>query len=211
MKQFVTSFFSILILLNCNAQLSGNYTVGGVSPDYVSMNDVIIALTANAIKGEDDKCIEAGMDDYLSKPFEPIDLNRIIAKYIVSKNQRGNEKKDQLLTLNTDIMDTSKLYNLDKLKAIRDQSFTDKMVDLFIQNMPLELDKIEKALIEEDYELVASVAHKIKPSADYVCISSLSDEVKVINAWEGSDDVMIEKTTEFVVKMKTVIEQLKAR
>ncbi len=106
-------------------------------------------------------------------------------------------------------MDTLKLYNLSKLEAMNDQSFTDKMVDLFLTNIPLDLDKMEKAINEEDYDLVTSIAHKIKPSAAYVCVDSLFDDVKNIEAWEESDDVMIEKTNQFIAKMNMVLDQLK--
>ncbi|ASA24218.1 hypothetical protein B9T62_27695 [Paenibacillus donghaensis] len=43
---------------------------------------VIIAVTANALKGDREKCLEAGMDDYISKPLGIEALNRLISKYI---------------------------------------------------------------------------------------------------------------------------------
>ena len=107
-------------------------------------------------------------------------------------------------------MDTLKLYNLDKLEAMGNQSFTDKMISLFIQNIPLDLDKIEKALYEHDFDLVSSIAHKIKPSAAYVCTNSVFEDVKSVEVWEETDDVMIQKTTELITTMKIVIDQLKA-
>ncbi len=41
----------------------------------------IIALTANAMQGDQKKCLDAGMDDYLSKPFEMKDIEKLLNKY----------------------------------------------------------------------------------------------------------------------------------
>lgn len=61
--------------------------MGGMEATQIIRTDLdldvpILALTANAIKGDNEKCIEAGMDDYLSKPYEPNDLNRKIVELI---------------------------------------------------------------------------------------------------------------------------------
>ncbi len=186
--------------------------MGGVEATKIIRSDLeittpIIALTANAIKGDDNKCIDVGMDDYLSKPFEPLELNQKITQYVNLKEEK--EEIKQLKKINIETMDTSKLYNLERLEAMNDQSFTNKMVNLFISEIPLELNKIKKALDEKDYTSISAVAHKMKPSIDYICESSLYEEVKIIEAWDETDNIMIEKTTQFIAQMKTVLQQLK--
>ena len=46
---------------------------------------IIIALTANAMKGDKEKCIDAGMNEYMSKPFKPDELKRILMTILENK------------------------------------------------------------------------------------------------------------------------------
>ncbi len=77
---------------------------------------VIIAMTANVMQGDKDKCINAGMDDYLSKPVIIEDVEKILAKWIDTINQRKlakkkNTKKD--FTVDSDILKVLKDFNLE--------------------------------------------------------------------------------------------------
>src|SRR6185436_3692555 len=93
----------------------------------IQSNIPIIALTANAVKGEMEKCIQAGMNDYLSKPFDEEDLIRLIAKWL-GRETHFSSAKPAIIT------DTP-LYDLDKLKQITrgDEKFIVKMLQIFIR------------------------------------------------------------------------------
>ncbi|MCY7361856.1 MAG: response regulator, partial [Ignavibacteria bacterium] len=95
----------------------------------------IIALTANAIKGENKKCFEVGMNDYISKPFKEEEFLKGIAK---SLNTDFIEKEKVLLIEDDEKTIDSPLFDLSLLMEISrgDFSFIKKMINLFCELTP---------------------------------------------------------------------------
>ncbi|MEL6733543.1 MAG: response regulator, partial [Bacteroidota bacterium] len=55
----------------------------------VESQPIIIAMTANALQEDRDKCMEAGMDDYLSKPIKPSEIQAVLTKWGESSRRRS--------------------------------------------------------------------------------------------------------------------------
>src|SRR5438874_691125 len=93
---------------------------------------VIIAMTAFALEGDKEKCIEAGMDDYISKPFMAEEIVEKIIKWMDEKKSIRSEAMPSQETPEA-LLD---LKVIDKLKEITlhsDPSFFKDVINMFIR------------------------------------------------------------------------------
>jgi len=177
-------------------------------PDPVKASIPIIALTANALKGDSEKYLAAGMTDYLAKPFDEERLFRVISRNLSptdipvstsapaapghspAANPTGPAStsvtsKIDLPLINTTTMSAdSRLYDLTMVQSVSggDEGFIKKMVALFIETVPQNVQDLKKALQEENWEQVGKTAHKLKSTIDSMGIKSIRREIREVEA-----------------------------
>lgn len=170
-----------LILMDLHMPEMDGYTATSVirkMDDQEKRTTPIIALTAAAIKGEKEKCIAAGMDDYISKPFETQDLIDMIYKHIGGHNApagtAGNTATDNQTENGAPATDF-KFIDPTHLDSVTDgdEKFKQELISVFVQQMPTLLVGLEKALQEKDYKQLSAIAHKTKSSVALMGIESL--------------------------------------
>lgn len=131
----------------------------------------VMAMTAHANKKERDKCIGLGMDDYISKPFDPLDLKQ----KIVALSKKGilqQEEANVVAEVEVEALaaPVQKLTNLDYLRELSDnnESFFRDFIMLFLNNTPETIADLYKQLESKNWEGVRQAAHKMKPSLNYL-------------------------------------------
>ncbi len=158
----------------------------------------IIAITANALKGERERCLEAGMNDYISKPFEPETLKEVLLQY--SKPASPNGKKNVSKSMN--LSGENKWVDLRYLGKIsdNDKSFMKDMIETFIKNTPSDIVQLKEQAAQKNWKEVALLAHKIKPAIKFMGIQSAIHGILKIE-----DNSKQEKETD---KIQPMVEKL---
>ncbi len=134
----------------------------------------IVALTAHAMKGDREKCVAAGMDDYISKPVEPQGMANVIEKWLDKAAAQAAGKGDPVLrdtSVEAEIFDREGL----RKRLMGDDALCGEVIATFLQDMQRVMGELKDAPAAGDMEAVRRQAHTIKGSAANVCAMALSE------------------------------------
>ncbi len=175
------------------------------------MKPRILALTASILRENEYKCIEAGMDGVIRKPFFPDNL----INWIIKKDENIEAEKEEISQEQMKMSEPKfEVINMDYLEDIAsgNKEFIEEMIHLFYEQVPEKLSDIESAIAENDLESIAATAHKLKPIAGYVGLDPKEIGLKDIenDANRNGDIGVIKKNYENVRKsLNLAIEELK--
>jgi PAS domain S-box-containing protein len=124
----------------------------------------IVALTANAMQGDKERCLLAGMDDYVSKPFTHESLQRVLQRWLLKTPQEASEA---LIALVQQPLSTPKpLASLGEHPPLFDLRSCpiplEKLLGMFLPQLPEYLDSIKDAILKQDKEALYLAAHRLK-------------------------------------------------
>lgn len=181
----------------------------------------VIALTANAVKGDEGKSKKSGMNDYIVKPFQPEDLRFILEKYLVqgAKNEivpdiavpdiavpdiavPDTAEKDEDVNI-----DLSYIISISK----NDKEFLKEMVETMCVSIPESLDLINISLKKEAWHEISRLVHSLKSSMNFLGLTEMKKEASIIEEWcreRKNISQLPDKIQKFVSKCNKAISKL---
>ncbi|RUM65823.1 MAG: hypothetical protein DSZ05_05425 [Sulfurospirillum sp.] len=133
----------------------------------------IIALTANALKGDRERFIAAGMDEYLTKPVNKAQLLEMFTKFIDHHNDKDkdNDKGEEMI----DIAQLAQKMDMDTEDA-------QLLMEMFMQSANDNMQKLYKAIEAGDFDTIRTEAHSIKGSAANLTLQEIYETAKEIES-----------------------------
>ena len=123
----------------------------------------IVAMTAYAMKGDRERCLESGMDGYIPKPIKPKELIETIETFL--QKDKGERNMSEATTKPQNSTETP----LDISQALErfgdDKEFLKEMIQEFLEYIPAQLEAIRKAVDERNADTLKTEAHSIKGAA----------------------------------------------
>jgi CheY-like chemotaxis protein/HPt (histidine-containing phosphotransfer) domain-containing protein len=150
-----------IVLMDCQMPLMDGYEATAEirrREGEIGKRIVIIAMTANALEGESEKCMVAGMDDYISKPVNVEELRQTLERWQVST---GNTKVPADKNVNHSDEQVYPPVNIERLRDVSgdDEELMQELIDLYLEQMSKNIEKLKAAVEADKPEELMRIAH----------------------------------------------------
>jgi CheY-like chemotaxis protein len=148
----------------------------------------IVALTANAMQQDREECLNAGMDDHLSKPYSRLQMRETLDRWLPADagDEPAAEKVENAQAKGTgkvvSILDRAAVDGLRALQTNDNPDLFTRIIDAYLDDTPKVLEKMKQAMAADDMFEIAKAAHTLKSSSANVGAVEFSDRCKQLEA-----------------------------
>lgn len=188
--EYVTQHVPDLVLMDVQMPIMNGYEAAKAIRNLESGATVpIIALTAGTVKGEKERCLDAGMNDYLSKPILQQILTEKLLKWMVRSDGLRKGDKIEASKPNKLRFDTEQLNRL----FGNDYRSRNELMKLAKATLSESLYELEKAIANQDMGTIKGVSHRLKgssASAGFLILMPMTDGMERLDAIVDSQKII---------------------
>jgi CheY-like chemotaxis protein/HPt (histidine-containing phosphotransfer) domain-containing protein len=136
----------------------------------------IVAMTAGALNGDRESCLQAGMDDYVSKPLSPAALARVLEKWLPQIAAGAGQPVDHSEILPVSTVESSMVLDMAGFlqRLMGDTSLARTIMDGFLGDAPRQLELLSKSITAGNFREIEDNAHRIKGASACVGAQAMS-------------------------------------
>jgi len=173
----------------------------------------IIAMTANAMKGDREHCLEIGMNDYLAKPVNKNELRGMLEKWLPRVEEAGRTRQEAGSVSHPVAEPEAKLAVFDlagMMARLEDEAFAHDLTACFLVDIPLQIKTLGEFLLAGDVAGVERQAHMIKGASAYVggeslcAVTSLLEQTARTGTLNGLEGQMADLEQEFAALKREI-------
>ncbi|MBM7865436.1 response regulator [Heliobacterium gestii] len=167
-----------LILMDCQMPIMDGYEATQTIRSLESQSGrrtPIIAMTAYAMQGDKEHCLQMGMDDYLSKPFVIQALRRVLERWLP-------DRPCDSAAIDTGAIDAGVLDSLRELQEEGEPDIVAEVVEIFLRDTPPKIAALREAVQLQDARLLTNLTHSLKSSSAGIGANALSACSKELEA-----------------------------
>lgn len=204
-----------MILMDCQMPgMDGFETAQRIRTMETAENEpAIIAVTADAMKGAEEKCMSAGMDDYISKPVDKEKLYSMLCNWLPGDVQAYGQKAQEK-NIGVSQSKGSKVMNWAQLFEFTegDKKIEGEIIDIFLNNLQIDITELEKSYEKNNYEMWDSFAHKLFGACSHIgadAMAEICDKVHTLKPSQTERLTQIHRTilTEYKNLRSVLIER----
>lgn len=222
-----------IVLMDCQMPVVDGYEATRLLRAFEgeSRHTVVIAMTANAMLGDREKCLAAGMDDYISKPVTLEELEMVLERWTQQRvgepelktlpvGAAKSQNSELSITKNYSVSSHSKLssfppnqldevpVNLERLNELSrgDGEFQEELLQIFMEDALTYLEDLKLALSTGDYSTVARRAHQLKGASATVAIRWMPDLAARLESQAENNQLL--GAAELVTELEQILERV---